>query len=68
MKVKIFFDRINKEQIIEIERNTTIRKLLKKLNINPVEVVVVKNGRIVIESEKINDGDEIKIISTVSGG
>lgn len=68
MKIKIFFDRTNEEKIVKLKGIKNIKQLLEKLNINPVEVVIVKNGKIVIESEKINDGDEIKIIPTVSGG
>ncbi|HII14794.1 MAG TPA: MoaD/ThiS family protein [Nanoarchaeota archaeon] len=42
--------------------------LLKKLNINPVTVLVVKNGSLVADDEKLSEKDEVKILSVVSGG
>ena len=42
--------------------------ILKILEINPVEVIVARNGRIVTEEEAADDGDEIKIIRVVHGG
>jgi len=68
MKLKVFFDRLNEKKEIEIEENINVKQLLEKLGINPVEVVVVKNGKIVVEGEKLKDGDELKLISVVSGG
>lgn len=43
-------------------------ELLKKLKINPVTVLVVRNGKIVLEDEVLKDGDKVKILSVVSGG
>ena len=38
------------------------------LNLQSSRFIVVKNGEIVTEDEKINDGDYIKILDSVSGG
>ncbi|MFA5887633.1 MAG: MoaD/ThiS family protein [Candidatus Nanoarchaeia archaeon] len=46
----------------------SVGALLKKLNINPVTVLVVKNGTLVTEDSKLSDKDKIKILSVVSGG
>ncbi len=46
----------------------TVTQLLSKLNINPVEVLVAKNGAIVELDEKLTDKDEVTIFSVVSGG
>jgi sulfur carrier protein len=48
--------------------DTTIEDVLKRLGINPVEVIVVKNGKIVSEEETADSGDELKIIRVVHGG
>jgi sulfur carrier protein len=48
--------------------NTTIEDVLKCLGINPVEVIVAKNGRIVSEEETSGAGDELKIVMVVHGG
>jgi len=46
----------------------SVAALLKKLNINPVTVLVVKNRNLVTEDSKLNDKDNVKILSVVSGG
>jgi sulfur carrier protein len=45
-----------------------IEDILKKLNINPVEVIVARNGRVVSELDRIADEDEMRIIRVVHGG
>ena len=45
-----------------------IEDILKELNINPVEVIVARNGRVVSELERIADEDEMRIIRVVHGG
>jgi sulfur carrier protein len=50
------------------ESGSRIEDILKQLGINPVEVIVAKNGRIVSEEETAGDGDELKIVRVVHGG
>lgn len=45
-----------------------IEDILLDLGINPVEVIVAKNGRIVSEYEIAGSGDELKIVRIVHGG
>ena len=52
---------VNKERV-------TIRSLLAELHINPLEVLVAKNGTIVPEDVEACDCDEIRIITVKSGG
>jgi sulfur carrier protein ThiS len=67
MKIKTFYDRENKERIVELD-NPTVKDLLAKMKINPVTVIVSKNNNIILEDEKLNDNDDIRIISVISGG
>lgn len=64
MKV-ILPDRSYKELHI---KEAVIEDILKNLNINPVEVIVARNGKVVSELDRITDGDEMKIIRIVHGG
>ncbi len=64
----MFIQRIGETRLIELEENSNIEKLLKILGISPSEVVPVKNGIIVTEKEVLRDGDEIRLLSVVSGG
>ena len=68
MKLKVFYDRENKEKTIILGDNLTVKDLLARLNINPVTVIVSKNNELILEDEKLNDKDDVKIISVISGG
>lgn len=48
--------------------NISVKHLLEKLNVNPVEVVIKKNDEVVFEDEIITSKDNIKVINVVFGG
>ncbi len=58
-------DGITKELPIE---TMPIEDILKQLDINPVEVIVAKNGKIVSELEMAQAEDELRIVRIVHGG
>jgi len=64
MKVTLS-DGITKEIPIEA---MLIEDILKLLEINPVEVIVAKNGKIVSELEIARSEDKLKIVRIVHGG
>ena len=68
MSISVFIDRENKNKTIELDDNSIVVDLLKKLNINPVTVIVSRNNELILEDEKLNENDEIKILSVISGG
>lgn len=68
IKVSVFVDRYNKNALIELVDSAQVRDLLKELNMNPVTVIVSRNNELILEDEKLNDNDEIKILSVISGG
>ena len=68
IKVSIFIDRENKNATLELESNSIVSDLLKKLEINPVTAIVSRNNELILEDEKLNDNDEIRILSVISGG
>ncbi len=45
-----------------------IEDFLEEIGINPVEVIIAKNGKIVPEDEMVSNDDEIKIIMVKHGG
>jgi len=45
-----------------------IEDLLEELGINPVEVIIAKNGKIVPEDDVVRSDDEIKIMVVKHGG
>lgn len=68
INVKVFIDRENKKASLELGNNSTVTDLLKKLNINPVTVIVSRENELILENEKLNDNDDLKILSVISGG
>jgi len=48
--------------------NARIEEILRELGINPGEVIVARNGKIVSEEETAGSGDELKIVKVVHGG
>ena len=66
--ISVFIDRENKNATLEIDNNSLVKDLLKKLNINPVTVIVSRKNELILEDEKLNENDEIKILSVISGG
>lgn len=50
------------------EECARIEDILKQLGINPEEVIVAKNGKIVPEEETAGGCDELKIVRFVHGG
>lgn len=48
--------------------NISVKHLLEKLNVNPVEAVIKKNDEIVFEDEIITSNDNIKVINVIFGG
>ena len=71
LRVKILAGK-EEEKRIEIADDDTYEKVLEKLNINPEEVVVLRNGKPVPEDERVADNNnasrEITIIRIVSVG
>ena len=46
----------------------TVEQLLLDLGINPLEVMVTRNGRLLPETSPVTDDDEIRIIMVSHGG
>lgn len=64
--MKVFIERENVEKILKFSGSAS--KLLKLLNINEEEVLIIKNNELVSLDEEFEDDDVIKLLSVVSGG
>ena len=64
--MKIFLETTNENK--EMDYEGVIEKLLLKLKLNPEEVIVVKNGELTTVEDEVNNNDELKVLSVVSGG
>jgi sulfur carrier protein ThiS len=63
--VKVFIEKENKKLSVKA---VDIESLMKKLNINKEEIIVVKNNELTPRNEKLKDTDEVKFLSVISGG
>ena len=68
INITIFIDSENKNTKLKLDKNSSAADLLKKLNINPVTVLVARNNELILEDEKLKNNDGIKILSVISGG
>lgn len=68
IKIRVFIDKKNKNIKLEMQDGSLVSDLLKKLNINPVTVIVSRNSELILEDEKLNDNDEVRVLSVISGG
>ena len=68
ISVLAHIDKTGKQQKVSLDENATVLKLLQTLKINPVTVIVSRNSELILETEKLNDNDELKILSVISGG
>lgn len=68
IKISIFIDRENKNTTVQLTDNPKVADLLKELSINPVTVIVSRDNELILEDEKLNNNDKIKILSVISGG
>jgi len=53
---------------LEYPERMRVRDLLKKMNLSPQAVLVIRNNEVVTEDEVLEESDEIRIISAISGG
>jgi len=68
MKIKVFLERENRKEQVELSGKATIGSLLDRLELVRESVLAVKGGALVTEDAPLKEGDSVKILSVVSGG
>ena len=63
--VNVFIERENKTVNI---KGDNASEILNKLNINPETVLICRNNELILLNSKINEDDELKLLSVISGG
>jgi sulfur carrier protein ThiS len=59
---------IFRDQEIPIENGISLLQALQNINLPPEIVMAIRDGRLMMEDEIIQEGDRIKLISVISGG
>ena len=63
--VNVFIERENKVANVKA-RNA--KEVMKLLNVNPETVLIVRNNELILAEENLNEKDELKLLSVISGG
>jgi sulfur carrier protein ThiS len=64
LKVKV----VGREREVDYFPGMSVKDLISSLGLTPDICIVVKNGQVVTEDEKIDISDDIKVITAISGG
>ncbi len=67
-KMKVYIEKDDKTLDIKLDKPMVLKELLKELDTSVESVIVQKNGSICLEDATVNDTDELRILSVVSGG
>lgn len=65
MKINVFIERFNKNETVEAD---SLEDALKKLDINPETVIIVRDNKLITLNVGLKDNDSIKLLSVISGG
>ena len=68
MKVNVIIERTKKKLALNLPEEATIADVAKAAKLNIVEVLPVKNGKIITEDAVVRNKDIIEFLSVVSGG
>ncbi len=68
VRIKVKIIDTDQEWLVEAENGAKIRDVLEKLDLNPEEYIVSRNGEVVSEDEEVGEGDLIILYPVVSGG
>jgi len=63
--VKVFIEKENKTVNLEA---SNVKEVLNKLDINPETVLLARNNELILLETKLNNNDELKLLSVISGG
>ena len=64
MAIKFFY----RKTVYTLEKEMSLKQAYKELNLIPESYLALKNNELITESEMLKDGDEIKLVSVISGG
>jgi len=65
MKIKVFLERENETKEVDVE---DIKDIFSKLDIDENTVLITRDNELLDKDEKLEDNDEIKLLSVISGG
>ncbi|GBD03487.1 hypothetical protein HRbin19_00776 [bacterium HR19] len=67
-KLKLKVKLAGREREVDYFLGMRVKDLISSLGLTPDICIVVKNGQVVTEDERIDISDDIKVITAISGG
>ena len=52
----------------ELKGGLTARAAVKKVQLDPEAILVIRNGKLVTDDTMLEDADDVKLIAVISGG
>jgi sulfur carrier protein ThiS len=59
---------VYRDQEWDLRGGMTARAAIKKVDLDPEAVLVIRNGRLVTDDTILAEEDEVKLIAVISGG
>ncbi len=59
---------IYRGKVWELEGKMTVRDAIQKVGLNPESVLATRQGKVINEEELLDEDDEIRLVSVISGG
>ena len=57
-----------RDQQWELPGGKSVREVIQEVGLNPATVLAVRHGKLVLDSELLDEDDEVKLIAIISGG
>ena len=58
----------NPRREVEIEGNASVTEVLERLDVIPETVLVIRDGELLMKTDRVADGDTIELRPVISGG
>ena len=68
MQIKVKISRTKETKKISIKTGSTVKDVLKKINLKPDSVIIMNKNKPTPVDDEIKDGEEITILQVSSGG
>jgi sulfur carrier protein ThiS len=59
---------VYRDQEWDVKGGQTARAAIKKVDLDPEAVLVVRDGQLVTDDTILEEGDQVKLIAVISGG
>lgn len=59
---------LRKQEMLLDETNIQVKQAFTKLALSPQAYLMVRDGELLNENDRLRDGDQIKLIPVISGG